>query len=108
MESICARVSEASSKVGTNEAWNITKGCYENGAYTKMTRAIPDFEYKFDKVAIEVRSMSDDPSAKVEVKPEVKKTEPEPPKTTSIWKTLMWICLILFIIFLIIFILLWV
>lgn len=90
------------------EEWSIDGGCYKDGAYTRMVKAIPDFTYEFNKVPIEVRA-NVDPFAD---KPEEEELEAEDPNRSksgfSFWKFMMWLFFLLFVIFLILLIVIYV
>jgi len=69
-----------------------------------MVKAVPEFEYNFDKVQIEVRAASDpfagksDEEAKESEDPNRKRSH------TTIWTIFMWITLALFLLFFILFV----
>lgn len=57
---ICLRVAELSKNhdIEDTDRWEVTGGCYENGAYTKSVLAVPDLRYGFTQV--QIRLMLDD------------------------------------------------
>lgn len=110
VENICFKVHEetlSQRTSTTDDRWKLVSGCYEDGAYTKMVKAIPGFEYTFSNVPIEVRAEVDPFAGKLEE--EQKESEDPGRRRTSFgfFKFLMILSLILFIIFAILTLLVW-
>lgn len=83
-----------------NYKWKIVEGWYDDGSYTKMTKAIPGFEYDFDHVPIEVRAYADPFAGDTE---EEEKEAEDPQRKKSSWSFLKFLAWVFFIIFLIAF-----
>lgn len=103
VESLCFKVSEENNQDldPDNDQWRIKTGCYKDGAYAKMVKAVPGFEYNFNSIPVEVRAYSDPFAGKAEEEEKEAKDPSRTKSSFSFWKFLMWVAFIVFIIFLI-------
>ena len=82
--------------------WKLVTGCYKNGEYIKMVKAIPGFTYNFDDVTVEVRATEDPFAGKIQEEEKEASDSTRKRSWFSFWRILFWIALVVFIILLII------
>ena len=44
-----------SHEVDDSDSWEVTRGCYEDGAFAKKIQATPDLRYQFSQIDIQVK-----------------------------------------------------